>query len=274
MSIGSISRLLHLAKPLASSKKNKTMKSQIWIILAIGIMSCNSKSPDRSSPVESDTLSVEKLEKKGFEVFRESPEEAIRIFKKVAIKHENHENFNKAGITNLNIANIYDEYLERMDSALVYSEKALEIWKTQNDTLQMANLYKYIGLVKGKLGGIDEAKSDIRQAIMMYQKAEFEQGVAVSEFNLAEVYFREKNYTESEALFVKSKNFWKGKGDLGRVFTNNILGIKIYNVVGDKDKVEKLIEENKVITNQTGLDEFIITKFNELVYEIKKETSR
>jgi hypothetical protein len=60
---------------------------------------------------------------------------------------------------------------------------------------------------------------------------------------------------------------------LGRIFTNNILGIKIYNMVEDKAKAEKLIEENKAIMNQTELDEFIINRFNELIIEIKEEAS-
>jgi hypothetical protein len=56
----------------------------------------------------------------------------------------------------------------------------------------------------------------------MYPKVGFAQGVAVSEINLADVCFRDNDYTESEALFVKSKDFWKGNGDLSRVFTNLI----------------------------------------------------
>jgi tetratricopeptide (TPR) repeat protein len=245
------------------------MKSKIWTILAIGIMSCNPKSPHGNTTAETDYLSVEELEKKGFEIFQESPGEAIIFFKQAAVIHEKNEHVKKAGITNLNIANIFDEYLEKTDSALVYSEKALEIWKRHYDTLQMANLYKYIGLLKGKSGKIDEAKSDIQQAIMMYQKVGFGQGVAVSEFNLADVYFRDKNFTEAEALFVKSKDFWNGNGDLGRIFTNNILGIKIYNMVEDKAKAEKLIEENKAIMNQTKDGGFAATRYS-FVSENKK----
>jgi hypothetical protein len=55
--------------PSAASKKNKIMKSKIWTILAIGIMSCNPKSPHGNTTAETDYLSVEELEKKGFEIF-------------------------------------------------------------------------------------------------------------------------------------------------------------------------------------------------------------
>jgi tetratricopeptide (TPR) repeat protein len=123
-------------------------------------------------------------------------------------------------------------------------------------------------LLNGRLGKIDEAKSDIHQAIRMYENIGFGQGVAVSEINLAEVYFMTQNYMESEALFSKSKAFWKSNGDLGRVFTNNMLGIQIYAEIGDIDKAGKLIKENEEIMNQTELDGFIKNRFNELINSI------
>jgi hypothetical protein len=109
--------------------------------------------------------------------------------------------------------------------------------------------------------------SDIQQAISMYQTVGFDQGVAVSEFNLADVYFRARNYKESESLFLRSTEFWKRNGGSGRVFTNNILGIQIYQSIEDKAKVEQLIEENKAILNQIELDEFIINRFTDLLKE-------
>lgn len=148
------------------------------------------------------------------------------------------------------------------------------MWKVKNDTLQMANLYKYIGLLKGRLGEFEEAKTDIQQAIRMYQSVGFEQGIAVSEFNLAEVYFLEGNYMESEALFSKSKEFWSGMRDMGRVFISNLLGIRICRATGDVGQASQLIEENREILNQTNLNEFIVNRFNELVEEIESEPNK
>ena len=237
-------------------------------------MSCNPKSPNGNSPSIIDDVNVEELEKKGFEVFQESPEEALQIFKRVAIQYEKRQNRKKAGITNLNIANIYDEHLAKTDSALIFSDKALTLWKTQNDTLQMANLYKYIGLLKGRLGKMDEAISDVYQAINMYEKIGFEQGVAVSEINLAEVYYMDQKYAESEKFFTKSKDYWKGNGDLGRVFSNNILGIRICAKLGDLSKAEQLIKENEEIMNHTDLNDFIKNRFQELIDEIEEAVNR
>lgn len=180
----------------------------------------------------------------------------------------------KAGITHLNIANLYDERLGQTDSALVWSEKALNIWMDQHDTMQMANLYKYTGLLKGRSGKMVEAISDIHQAIRLYEEAGFAQGVAVSEINLSEVYLRIDNYTESEALFTRSTDFWNGNGDLSRVFTNNLLGIRLYTEMGKPKKAEELIHENEDILKQTELDDFIINRYHELLDEIAQKTSR
>lgn len=250
------------------------MKLQFWILSALLLLSCNPTSPDGSVASVADDLSVEELEKKGFEMFQESPEAAIQVFKQVAVSYERQGNLVKAGISNLNIANVYDEYLAATDSAIVYSGKALKIWEAQKDTLQMANLYKYIGLLKGRSGKLDAAKSDIQYAIGLYEKTGFRQGIAVSEINLAEVCFMDQNYTESKALFSKSKEFWKENGDLGRVFTDNILGIRVYHQIGDQDKVEELINENKGIRSETALDDFILGKFDELIDELEKEAGR
>lgn len=233
--------------------------TRLIFILAIG--SCSTRQSNDPVHTESDNLSVEELENAGFEIFRESPEVAINIFKQVAKRHGVHKNYKSAGIANLNIANIFDEYLNELDSALVYSDRALEIWKKQDDTLQMANLYKYIGLLQGRIGEFVKAKSNLQEAIMMYREVGFEKGVAVSEINLADVYFENGYLAESDSLFLKSTKFWKESGDLGRVFTNNILGIRIYNRIGAKNEVNKLIGENRIIMDQVDLDEFIKNRF-------------
>jgi tetratricopeptide (TPR) repeat protein len=243
-------------------------------ILTIGLLiSCSTSTENKSNSDEIDKVNIQELEKLGFESYQDSPIKSIQLFKEVAMEYEKTENYKKAGFTNLNIANIYDEYIENIDSALVYSKKALKIWKTQNDTLQMANLYKYIGLLKGKSDEIDEAKSDIQQAIMMYQKVGFEQGVAVSEFNLADVNFRNKDYEGSMDHLNNSTDFWKKKKDYTRIYTNNILGIRIYSATNNHKRVEALIEENIVIEQKTNINDFAKNMFDDLIKEIKSKTN-
>jgi len=174
-------------------------------------------------------------------------------------------------LTNLNIANIYEEHLNQVDSALLYSKKSLEIWKAEKDSMQIANLYKYIGLLNGKKGQFSAAKSAIQQAITMYQHQGFEQGIAVSEINLADTYFREKAYDKSIVHFNNSKAFWIQKDNKARVYTDNILGIKIFAAMKRATVVDRLIEENRKIAQEMEVNSFSKTKFEKLIKAIKKK---
>jgi len=234
------------------------------------IIRCTSNTTEEQDSSIKNEINVDSLAKEGFKMFQEAPEEAVQIFKQVARTYEKQEDLKQAGITNLNIANVYDEYLAQLDSALVYTEKSLSLWAVQQDTLQMANLYKYLGLLKGRTGSLEEGKSDIDRAIRLYQSVGFNQGIAVSEINLAEVLLEAKQVTKSEALFVNSTSFWKERGDLSRVFTNNILGIQIYDEMGEQEKIEVLIAENEEIMSQRELNVLIKNRFLELLDTIQR----
>ena len=241
------------------------MKLIILVISVFILAGCNTSGTDTNKFEVDTSLSIEELEKKGFEIYQESPEEAIAIFEVVAEKYEKNGDYKKEGITKLNIANIYDERMEDMDSALRYAEKSLDIWVEHKDTMQIANLYKYIGLLKGKTERFEEAEEDIGKAMRMYTELGFDQGVAVSQINLAEALLRQDKWREAEALFLKSKPFWMEQGDQGRVFTNNILGIQIYEAAEDEARMQALIEENNGIIEEYGMDEYNVGRFESMV---------
>jgi len=244
------------------------MRYQFILIIGLLISCNNSKQPNGHSD-KANKIDIEKLEKEAFEKYQESPIAALPIFKQVANEYERLENYKKAGFTNLNIANIYDEHKNQVDSALLFSQKSLEIWEAQNDSLQIANLFKYIGFLKGRKGQFEEAKTDIHNAIKMYQELEFDQGTAVSEINLADVYYRQKDYDNSLRLFHKSTEYWNKTNDLSRVYTNNILGIKIYHALHDSKKTQQLIEENESIEQQIQINEYMKMKFVVVINETK-----
>lgn len=248
------------------------MPTNLFItILLLGLMlSCSSTSENKSDPTVISEVSIEALEKTGFEKYQESPTTTLAIFKRVAIEYEKAENFEKAGFTNLNIANIFDEHLNQIDSALIFSEKSLSIWEAKKDSMQIANLLKYIGLLKGRTGQFEEAKSTIQRAIKLYQDQGFEQGIAVSEINLANVYLQEQDYESSEKYFRQSKRFWLNTNNRSRVYTDNILGIKIYHAVNNDNMIQGLIEENRNIEQEIKVNEFMKTKFNELIQALNK----
>ena len=251
------------------------MKRQVIHLLIIGILfSCNSNSDTKQAPAEIFSPNTEELEQSGFDTYQRSPKEALPIFKQVALEYEESENLKMTGITNLNIANIYDEHVDQIDSALIYAERSLHIWSTMRDSMQMANLFKYIGLLKGKRGQFAEAKSSIRTAIRTYNGLGFEQGIAVSEINLAKTYFREKEYEKSMRYFESSKQFWLQKNEVNRVYTDNIVGIEIHAAMKNDEKVESLIKENHKIEEQTKINNFARAKFIKLLEKLNEEVSR
>ncbi len=245
------------------------MKRMLWVISIVSLIACRDNTEKEQKKVITDNISVEELEKKGVELFQNAPEEAVMIFKKLAVEYKQLKNFEKQGIVNLNITNIYDEHLNQLDSALVFAQKSLSIWKENNDSLQMANLYKYIGLLKGRAGDFTEAKSAIEKAVELYTKKNFDQGRVVSEFNLADICFREGNFRESESLWIKSKEFWSSKNNKYRIFTSNLLGIQLYDKMGSKDQVQSLIKENRAIAAEIKIDSHLENKFEKLVGNIE-----
>lgn len=232
---------------------------------SVFLTGCKTDPQDESFSTSSTEVSAIENEGKGLKIYQTSPRSAIHYFKLAAAEFEREGNFKKAGITNLNIANIYDEHLYSTDSALIFSSKSLEIWKSLNDTLQMANLYKYVGLLKGRNREIVEGINHILNAIELYKEKSFTSGLAVSYINLSELQLIKGDYHESERLFLESNDIWNERGNLSRRYSNNILGIKIYQNIGDTIKMRLLIQENIDIMNNYTMDTFAVKKFNEVI---------
>src|SRR5690606_24285011 len=57
----------------------------------------------------------------------------------------------KAAFCSNNIAFVFDEGMHDDKQALEAGQKALQLWQQQGDTMQQANMYKYIGLLQGRL---------------------------------------------------------------------------------------------------------------------------
>lgn len=236
----------------------------LCVLCAILAFSCSSKKQADRRPELISTTSVEEKEHRAFRIYQDSARLAIQMFVEVADLYEKANNMKKVGLTNLNIANIYDEHLGNQKKALAYAKKAFAIWETLKDTLQMANLLKYVGLLEGRVGNLEKAKEAIDEAISLYKVQGFEQGLAVSRINLADVYFQEGGYLESERLFLMAKEYWNKKGDLGRVFTNNLLGIAIYEQLKKPDKREALIRECRDITSRIDVAAINLKKFEKI----------
>ncbi len=238
----------------------------VFVLFAYG---CKSEPDQPNTNKSTSNLDVAVLESEAMKKYQEAPINAIPIFKKVAAIHERESNVIKAGITNLNIANIYDEHLNQIDSALSYANKSLKIWKGKNDSMQMANLLKYIGLLQGKKSDYDDAIRSITSALSLYEELDFPQGRAVSKFNLANVYFEMKDYPRSLEHLTSAKSFWNTKSDYGRIYSNNILAIKIYHKMNDPKNVHLLIKENIQIEKDGDIHKFNKKQFHDVLTELK-----
>ncbi|MBZ0099395.1 MAG: hypothetical protein K8F30_09940, partial [Taibaiella sp.] len=90
------------------------------------------------------------------------------------------------------IAFAYDELLHNDLEAMAYAKKSLPIHYTRRDTLELGNMLKYIGALKGRMGMYKSAKEDIHTAIAYFRQKNFEPGVAVSHYDMALVFISEK----------------------------------------------------------------------------------
>lgn len=154
-------------------------------------IACSEKKSTNISDPKALIAEAEAIEKKGFELFQSDPQKAIPYFEAAADMYDGANAMDKLGITFLNIANIYDEHTEHLDSALIYTTASLQVFKQIPDSMQMANLYKYKGLLLGKKKDFVNAKINILMATIIYQSLEYPQGIAVSNHNLASVLYEE-----------------------------------------------------------------------------------
>lgn len=212
------------------SKKNENMKT--------------SSSEEKTSVA----LDIKSLEEKAFSLVESSPEEAVEYFITLADKYGEAKDTIKYGLTLLNISNLFDEYLSDDINALAYAEKALGHWAMQEDTLQMANLYKYIGLINGRLKNFAKGKEQIQISRTMYEYLGSIPGLKVCDFNLASLLYYEGDYEGSIDLALSAEPFWLDRNDDVRRFNIHTLVLKNYRSLSEelKAKDHMLINENLI----------------------------
>ena len=226
---------------------NKSMKKVIFYTLIGILISCQNKKTDAPITDVEEGIEIENLEKRAFEAYSKEPSSAIVIFDSLSHAYAEANNLAKQAITELNIANIYDEHEGKFVKANYHAHKSLALWETLRDTIQMANLLKYSGYINGVLGNFEIGKRQIDKAIEFYTLKRFEAGKAVSYLNMAKVIYYEGNYKSCEQFFRLAKSFWSKENDKGRVIGINNFGIDLYTKLNDEKMVSDLKSENKVL---------------------------
>ena len=156
--------------------------------------------------------------------------------------------------TNLqNIAFSHEEKLKQHALSATYLFEALDLWKKLENQLNTANLYKYMGLVQGKMKNFPLAKSYIDSAIVLYQANNFDKGVAVSYFNLALVYREEKMNDSALACLTNARMIWNNYQDTSRLFKINIEAIDIMLEGEQYQNAKEFINENEAYLNNPAI---------------------
>lgn len=250
------------------------MNKTIVLFFVLLVYSCGKQQATetvKKEEIPKETVKTPKeLEKEAIKIYQENPDSALLIFKDLIDFYEKENNTTKASFSSLSVASIYDENLNQPDSALVYANQSLDMWKKENDNLQVANLLKYVGLLEGKIGNYEAATQHIDEAIVLYNALDFKEGLAVANFNLAQVYVEKGEHKKGAKLLEEATDFWRKAYNKDRIFTNNLFAIELYGKTGDTRNLKKRIKENKDILSENKVKRFLEKKFEELLVKYEK----
>lgn len=137
----------------------------------------------------------------------------------------------------------FDQLSHDYINSLKYVDKAIAFFICLDDTAGIANNKKFNGYLLGRLKRFPEAKQEIKTAIELYSLLKRDNGVAVSQFDLAKVYASENKIDSAIYYCDISSRFWKAKNDSGRIFNNQNMMIDLLTKMGDIKNAKALQEE-------------------------------
>ncbi|MEM6722687.1 MAG: hypothetical protein AAF598_01550 [Bacteroidota bacterium] len=221
---------------------------------ALLLAACQSQTPQSA---ELDGLvPTDSLFQQAFEQSAQQPERAEQLYLDLGAAYQLRGNYPKAGICFLNAANLADERQAAPDRALQHAERSYQNWSVLQDTMQMANLKKYTGLLRGKLEQFKPAFADLDTARIWYISIPFPQGIAITDFNEAQVYYQAKEYKLAQGSLIKAQRFWRTQGNQRRVFINNIFGLRLFHQMNHQGLIDFTIEENEEILKTTSINQW------------------
>ena len=125
-----------------------------------------------------------------------------------------------------NRGQLLDEVRHDYSASLALITKAITIFNSLGDTLNIANNRKFKGYLLGRFGKFTEGKAQIHEAINLYQLKNAGWGIAVSQFDLSRV-FEFENKLDSALFYCKSAlRYWKAKEDSERISGKSKMNIK------------------------------------------------
>ncbi len=152
-----------------------------------------------------------------------------------------------------NIGFTYEEQLHDISAAIKYIDQAIQLHEQLHDTMELANMYKYLGMLKSKMHNYTEAKQLINKAVLFFEYKNYEPGIAVSWFDLALVYAEQKKADSAIFYALKAKAYWYTNNGTARIVGINNELVKWYLILSDENEVHNLLLENETMVNDSAV---------------------
>lgn len=187
-------------------------------------------------------------QKLGNYYYTRDPDKAIVHFNKAYQNMSAIGDVNNAIFCLQNIAFTYEEQKRDLANAEKYAQMAIDERKERKDTLQLANMLKYIGYIQGKAGKYAEAKENVKKGIELFSAKRYHQGVAVCYYDFGKVYEYESKLDSALYYFNESKKIWTDlKEQEKRIFNVNNALMHVYTLKDNLAEASKLYRENLAI---------------------------
>lgn len=200
------------------------------------------------------------------EYFNKDARRAANAFLKAAEAYKQNGMKKDVGICLSNAAHLYEEQFANVDSALLLAQQGLDYSIEANDTLNKGHGYRYTGFLIGiSSNNLTEAKNRIEKSKEFYALRYFDDAIAVADYDLARVYYKQKLYDLSEQKLKESTEHFKEKKVLQRIFNNNLFGLRLYQDSGNTKMYNQVKAENEFLSTNEKINDQLRQKFQEII---------
>lgn len=176
--------------------------------------------------------------------YDKEPIQCIEYFKKASVLYDEIDENYKQAMCYQNICFVYNEKLDSINEAIKYCEKSIAIWKNLDKPIKQANLLKYLGWLKGKTGYFKEGRASLHEAIGICAEHNNDAMKAVCYLNLARLLELEGDVDSCIFYANKSKEIFKSKKFLARVYIVNSFLLDQYTNSNSFDNASLIFNEN------------------------------
>lgn len=148
---------------------------------------------------------------------------------------------------------VFEEHLNKHDSAINYIQQAIAMHEKLHDTSELANMNKYVGVLYAKTGRFAEGKSYVDKAIKTYKEQRYEPGIAVCQYDMATIYLLQKKFDSSLYYLKQAKTYWQRNKNQSRILNVNNQIVAAYMMSRKQEEALKAMNENDKMLGSKGL---------------------